>query len=330
MNPIPARAAVAAAVIFLSANSAALAHGWAGQRFFPATILTDDPFVADEISLPQISVNPPGPDGARQTDYQIDLSKRITPNTGIVIGDQWQHLQPVGMPSVAGLGPLHTAAQYQLFVNGPHEALGLLGLNVTWAHTGRVQALGAPDFTTLSPTFNFGKGLGDLPHSLPWLRPIAITGNLGFGFPTKTESAGVPNPTSFNYGFAFEYSFSYLECCVKDIGLRAPFSQLIPLVEVAFTTPINRIPASQTIGTIQPGVIWAGQYFRIGAEAIIPANRFTGHGEDTRPRGPDFRQPFPKQPSRRVVGPIGRDVGPQFGRCRQRAERNRRRYDYAD
>jgi hypothetical protein len=32
------------------------------------------------------------------------------------------------------------------------------------------------------------------------------------------------------------------------------------------------------IGTIQPGVIWAGQYFQIGAEAIIPANRFTGHG----------------------------------------------------
>ena len=25
-------------------------------------------------------------------------------------------------------------------------------------------------------------------------------------------------------------------------------------------------------------MIWAGQYFQIGAEAIIPANRFTGHG----------------------------------------------------
>jgi hypothetical protein len=278
MYPIRSGAAAAAAVILLSANSAALAHGWAGQRFFPATILTDDPFVADEMSIPQISVNPPGPDGSRETDFQIDLSKRITPDTDVIIGNSWQRLKPAGLPSVAGLGPLNTAAQYQLFINGPHEALGLVGLNVTWAHTGRVQALGAPDFTTLSPAVAFGKGFGDLPRSLPYLRPIAITSNLGFDFPTKVESAGVPNPNNFNYGFAFEYSFPYLQCCVKDIGLHAPFNQLIPLVEVAFTTPINRVPANQTIGTIQPGVIWAGQYFQIGAEAIFPANRITGHG----------------------------------------------------
>jgi len=44
----------------------------------------------------------------------------------------------------------------------------------------------------------------------------------------------VPNPSTFNYGFAFEYSLPYLECCVKDIGLREPFNRLIPLVEVAF------------------------------------------------------------------------------------------------
>jgi hypothetical protein len=61
---------VPAAVILLSANSVVLAHGLAGQRFFPATILTDDPFVADEISLPQVTINPPGPDGSRATDIQ--------------------------------------------------------------------------------------------------------------------------------------------------------------------------------------------------------------------------------------------------------------------
>jgi len=36
----------------------------------------------------------------------------------------------------------------------------------------------------------------------------------------------VPNPSTFNYGFAFEYSLPYLECCVKDIGLREPFNRL--------------------------------------------------------------------------------------------------------
>ncbi|MBV9373534.1 MAG: hypothetical protein JO320_00455 [Alphaproteobacteria bacterium] len=270
--------AAAATALMLLPTMNAWPHGFAGERFFPATILTDDPFVADEISLPQVSLNPPTPDGSQQTDIQIDLSKRITPNTGFVIGDQWQRLRSPGVPSVGGLGPLHTGAQYQLFVDGPHQALGLLGLNVTWAHTGRVQALGAPDFTTLSPTFNFGKGFGDIPRSLTYLRPFAITGNLGFDFPTKTESAGAPNPTNFNYGFAFEYSLPYLQCCVKDIGLRAPFNQLFPLVEISFSTAMNRGLGGQTIGTVQPGIIWAGQYFQIGAEAIIPATRLTGHG----------------------------------------------------
>ncbi|MBV8492741.1 MAG: hypothetical protein JO162_04605 [Alphaproteobacteria bacterium] len=254
------------------------AHGFAGQRFFPATILTDDPFVADELSLPTVTRPPAGPDGAQEIDLDVDLSKRITPDFGVTIGQGWTYLQPKGLPAVTGLTGLHTGAQYQLFVDAPHEALGLVGLNVSWAHTGRVAALGAPDFTTLSPTFNFGKGFGDLSPELAYLRPFAVTGNLGFDFPTKTESAGTPNPNNFNYGFAFEYSLPYLQCCVKDIGLRPPFSQLIPLVEIAFTTPINRVPATQTVGTIQPGIIWSGTYFQIGAEAILPVNKPSGHG----------------------------------------------------
>ena len=272
-------AAAVAAALPLAINSAAYAHGFAGQRFFPATILTDDPFVADEMSLPTVIRNPSRPDGTQETNLEFDIAKRITSDFGVTLKDQWTYQQPSGLPAVTGLGGLTTGAQYQLFVDGPHEAIGLLGLNVSWSHTGRVQALGAPDFTTLSPTFDFGKGFGDLPRSLPWLRPFAITGNLGFDFPTKTDSAGSPNPDNFNYGFALEYSLPYLQCCVKDIGLRAPFNQLIPLVEIAFSTPLNRTFAgATTIGTIQPGLIWSGRYMQIAAEAIVPVNNATGHG----------------------------------------------------
>ena len=80
--------------------SAALAHGLAAERFFPATILTDDPFVADQISLPQVTVNPPAADGSQLTGIQIDLSKRITPNIGVTFGDQWQYLQPPNLPRI--------------------------------------------------------------------------------------------------------------------------------------------------------------------------------------------------------------------------------------
>ena len=75
-----ARFALAAALTITQIDSA-VAHGLAGERFFPATILTDDPFVADEISLPQVSLQPPAPDASQLTNIEIDLSSasRRTP-----------------------------------------------------------------------------------------------------------------------------------------------------------------------------------------------------------------------------------------------------------
>jgi hypothetical protein len=52
---------------------------------------------------------------------------------------------------------------------------------------------------------------------------------------------------------------------------------LIPLVEFALETPLNRGEEGQTTGTIKPGVIWAGKYFQVGVEAVIPINERTGN-----------------------------------------------------
>ena len=277
MNPIPSRAAVAAAVIFLSANSTALAHGFAGDRFFPATILTDDPFVADEMSLPTFTLDPTQSDGSREFDIGSDLSMLITPNWDFTLSTNWAHIRTPGVSTQTGFQGLTTGTQYQLFINAEHEAMALAALDVTWGNTGKLAA-GAPAFTTLSPTFDFGKGFGDLPNSVPWLRPLALTGNLSLNFPTQAETQGTPNPNSFFYGFAVEYSIPYLQSEVQDLGLGAPFNRLIPLVEFALTSPFNRGQSGMTTGTVQPGFIWAGQYFQVGAEMIIPTNSLSGHG----------------------------------------------------
>jgi hypothetical protein len=270
---------VAAALMIICKPDLAGAHGFAGARFFPATILTDDPFVADEMSLPTLTRLPDALDGTRFSSLESDISKRITPDFGLTWSDAYDFVQKPGLPAVTGLDTMTAGAQYQLFINGEHEAMGLAGLKVSWGHTGRVAALGQPGFTTLTPTFDWGKGFGDLPDSLNYLKPFAITGNLSVDFPTKIESAGVQHPNNFNYGFALEYPISYLESQVKDFGLRSPWQQMIPLVEFAAVTPFNRItPGVTTTGTIQPGVIWAGQYFQIGAEMILPMNRASGHG----------------------------------------------------
>jgi len=58
----------------------AYGHGFVGKRFFPATLATDDPFIADELSLPTISYFKTPANGdepvTRQTDFSLDVSKR--------------------------------------------------------------------------------------------------------------------------------------------------------------------------------------------------------------------------------------------------------------
>ncbi|MBV8736300.1 MAG: hypothetical protein JO007_03395 [Alphaproteobacteria bacterium] len=277
MNRFACRGLAAAAVVALLPSTEAAAHGFAGDRFFPATILTDDPFVASEMSLPTIALNPTQSDDSREFGIGSDLSMLITPNWDFTIGSQWEHIRTPGLPTVTGWGGLNTGTQYQLFINGPHEALALAALDVSWGNTGNL-AVGAPAFTTLSPLIAFGKGFGDLPDALPWLRPFALTGNIAVNFPTETQTNGVQNPNSVFYGFAIEYSIPYLQDEVRDVGLGPPFNRMIPLVEFALTSPFNRGYGGTTTGTVQPGVIWAGQYFQIGAEMIIPTNSLSGHG----------------------------------------------------
>jgi hypothetical protein len=271
---------LAAAALLAGAltSAQALAHGFAGDRFFPATLLTDDPFVADEMSLPTLTRPPTARDGTQEFDVEADIAKRILPNLGFTVGRQWKYLQSPGAPAISGFDTLKTGLQYQLFIDAPTETMALLGVSATWGHTGRVAALASPDFTTLTPTFDFGKGFGDLFGPVSFLRPFAITGNLSVDFPTKVQSNGSPNSNNFNYGFAIEYSLEYLQHHVKDVGIPKHFDRLIPLVEVSMTTPLNRGLGGNTTGTVQPGFIWAGSYYQIGAELIVPINSLSGHG----------------------------------------------------
>ena len=94
MNRISWRLAAIALAGTLLPGAKALAHGFAGERFFPATILTDDPFVADEMSLPTVTRSPTGSDGSQDTTVGVDLSKRITPDLDVTISRDWHYLQP--------------------------------------------------------------------------------------------------------------------------------------------------------------------------------------------------------------------------------------------
>jgi hypothetical protein len=144
--------AVAAGMLWLS-SSEARAHCFVGNRFFPATLATDDPCVADEMSLPTIAVFKNGDEpSAREIDISGDFSKRITENFGISIGETWTHLAPPGGPNASGFQNLDTAFQYQLLKDAPHELALLAGVVVEWGGTG-AERVGAERFSRITPTF---------------------------------------------------------------------------------------------------------------------------------------------------------------------------------
>ena len=96
---------LACAAIQLSAPSQADGHGFARARFFPATLTTEDPFVADELSLPTIStIRTPEDGGTRETEFSADIAKRITPNFGLEIGEAFAVLNPDEGKTVNGFG----------------------------------------------------------------------------------------------------------------------------------------------------------------------------------------------------------------------------------
>jgi hypothetical protein len=282
--------AICAAALFIVPTDG-WSHGFAGSRFFPATLTTDDPFVNDELSLPTVSsIVTPDAGGTRETEVAVDIAKRITPNFGIELGERVINFQPPGESSQTGFGNLEVAAKYEFFESDEHETILSLGVGAEIGGTGN-KRVGADSFTTWSPGFFWGKGFGDLPDAVSFLKPLAVTGLLGVAIPTSASTRTVtlnettgerdieiePHPAVLEWGFALEYSIIYLQEQVKDIGLYPPFDRLIPLVEFAFETPLNRGQEGLTTGTVNPGVIWSGKYFQVGAEAMIPINSRTGN-----------------------------------------------------
>jgi hypothetical protein len=300
--------AIFAMLMLLSTPILVWAHGTAGKRFFPTTLKIDDPFVSDELSFLFSHIKEPGEgeeSPTKVTELTGEYSKRITPSLGFSIGGEFRHLNPDEGKTENGFGNLDLGAKYQLFTSAPHEALLAVGLEAEIGGTGS-RAVGAESFSVISPGFLYGKGFGDLPESLRFLKPLAITGVFGINIPTRSknvtthvleangehagEANGGPmagnaaeiereieyNPVTLSWGFTVQYSLQYLQSFVKDVGLGAPFNRMIFLVGLPLETCLNRGCGGRTFGTVNPGLIWFGKYLQLGLETSIPINDRSG------------------------------------------------------
>jgi len=289
------RAGLPGLAIALIPVSGSVAHEIVGNRFFPATLTIDDPGVNDELALPTVSSFKTGDDPSfRQRDFSGEFSKRITEAFAISVGSTYSHLSPPGGPTgmgANGFQNLETTFKYRVVKDPAHEFVMSVGLSVEWGGTG-ARSVGADPFNTYTPTVYFGKGFGDLPDTLSWIRPVAITGQIGYAIPGRrsTTTSGIDpdsgdptvdtefHPRVLNWGGTIQYSMPYLKSAVVDLGLPDFFNHLIPLVEATLQTPVANTLTSGTLttGTINPGVIWVGSTFQFGIEALIPINRQSG------------------------------------------------------
>src|SRR5262249_38344871 len=143
---------------------------------------TDDPFVNDELSLPTVSTIETA-DG-RETAIAVEIANRITPKLGIELGEEFMLLNPKHAHEISGFGNLEISAKYQFFSSAEHEAILSLGAEGEIGGTGQ-QRVEADRFSTWTPAFFFGKGLGDLPDTLSLVRPVAVTGLVGVAIPSS-------------------------------------------------------------------------------------------------------------------------------------------------
>jgi len=259
------------AVLITSLAAPASAQTRIGDRVFLHTIFLGTPGVGDDLTVPSFSWSKEA-NGTPSTTYSASLSKRITENIGVVISEPtWTRTGPI-----EGFQNLVTAVKYMPVTSVEHEMMMCIGLQVEWGDTG-TKSFGVNSFSTITPQLYIGKGFGDLPESLSFLRPLAFTGQFGVALPAKPNTSGDPlvvtgGATIFNWNMSLQYSSEQLSISGARIS---------PLVEASFNTPVaNPLPGQDiTTGTISSGVaVSFPGGVQLTTEAVFPINSLSGRG----------------------------------------------------
>jgi hypothetical protein len=217
------------------------------------------------------------------------FARLLTPDIAFQVNSGWIHNSASGFPTQAGFDQTSVEIKGLLYKNELHETLisASFGWGIGGSGSQRVGA-NAPD--TIQPGIFFGRGFGDLPDNLSWLRPFAVTGAVSADLPTRGSAVNFDQNSATNqfglapgpvantlfWGFAVEYSTLYLTNRFKpgQLPKDEPLHQWIPLVEFAFASPSGQ----KTAATMNPGVFYVEDVWQVSVEAIVPLNGEGGHG----------------------------------------------------
>jgi hypothetical protein len=269
-------------------SQTAHAHGIAGNRFFPGTLTFDDPAVADEAVVPNFSSWDHPAAGGDATDNRINWSftRLLTPTVGFFVDSSWMD-RNWGASHRAGFDVTTVGIKWEVYRNNPGEALISASLGWGIGHSG-AQGIAADAPDTIKPGLFFGKGFGNLPDGVSWLRPFGVTAAIVLEHPTGSVSTNLgidpvsgqlgsmmtSNVDILHWGFAVEFSTLYLTSrFTGGPPKEEPLNQLVPLVEFAFDSSRG----TKSIATANPGLSYVAVSWQIAVEAIVPMNSVSGH-----------------------------------------------------
>jgi hypothetical protein len=295
---LPRRLLVASATLaVLFSLHGAHAHGIAGNRFFPGTLTFDDPAVADEAIVPLYSTfkHPAeiGDGDVVDNAFNWSLFRLLTPKLGVGVDSGWVH-RNWGVGRRSGFDITSVDLKGEVYRNDLHEML--ISAGTTWGigHSG-AQGAGANAQNLIAPGIFIGKGFGDLPDSLAWLRPFGVTGAVSFEQPLAggtSTNVGLDsqigqlgplqtrNVAVTRWGVAVEFSTLYLtnRFTPGKLPKEEPLNQFVPLVEFSF----DSAPGSKTFATMNPGLSYVAVTWQVAAEVILPLNGAAGRSVGAR------------------------------------------------
>jgi hypothetical protein len=162
-------------IVILAVAGTSWAHGIAGNRYFPGTLTFDDPAVADELFMPLYDhLEHPTREAGEATDdaFSLTFLRLLTPRLAIGGDATWLRRGREEFSTRSGFGQAHLLIKGLVYENDPHETL--MSASFIWGIGGLgTKAVGGYGPNTLQPSITFGKGFGDLPDTLKWLRPFA-------------------------------------------------------------------------------------------------------------------------------------------------------------
>lgn len=258
-------------LVALVLPAVAAAHGFAGKRFFPATLTFDDPFTMDEFGIQYGGLPDAVSDEGDRVDIHtlsLEYGKSITPDTALSIGTAHRRFSFADGDSQHGFDNIEVGVKIMGNVDAQRESAWAYGIDVDLGGTSG-HGIGE-SFTTYSPGFFFGKAFGNLADQGSFLRPFAVTGQIALNLPEGD------NARSLTTAFSLQYSLNYLEAFVKNVGLPHPLHNALLLVEMPLDTCLDHGCDGDVTGTVNPGIMFFNGQGQLTAEAVLPVNDRTG------------------------------------------------------